>query len=723
VNLIEDVKRRTEKKKNIILVVTGDIIDKGQYGNSRSGGKRTAIDFFRRLNDALTDTITYETTAGMQKRWKSRRVVDVQIVAGNHDKDLSDKYAVDISERYQHQPFDGDRAQWEFEKPYFESFIALTNEIYNVFGLKKEITRGCNSRKQYSCKLSSQPKSISDTFGVEFIEVPCLGIQTDKFNSKPSENLPNSCCSRCRQKNEPDKRPDVTLAFIRLNTAFISNGKPEHHLMSLGRHQLKSLCDEYQEQYSKRSDRSEHIITICLAHHPMLFLKPHEEDKLREYLLDKDYLNADFYVCGHTHERMVSSLSSKGRTVGTLVTGIGWGHEVTETENEVRAAQKDTHSYSIYTFNEEKNILSTKMLKTNTSGEFEDDTSYYTTRTQQRLNKISSPLYLSDYPFIELNGQEDAVNELFVDRQILGQIREMYDNKAKFIDAIENALKRIVLQLCRDHMDTPRHLDETREEMVRAIQNFTLDQLNSGSYSHFLFSPQIDKIIESIIDSKNKVLANTGKDSVYQFAIFKSFLESLATIFIDVFEGAFTNDVVRLIIRHHDGTVNNEYVPFFEIPLPESPEQMVNRRYKWGNLKQKYITAEAFESKSSKIFTLNKDLVDFPVKNWEDFIVMVPDVDVLKYTRREANTKAVTFPVLSFVFSVRLDENAIADRSLLERKVAFKELSNKLYLLEYIKIYEAIELSIDKFLQLIKIEGNEFVDYLAKRNNLIAPSG
>jgi len=771
-NLINDVAERTKGMKNIILVISGDIVDKGQYRGKTGELNPVALNFFSQLNDALTDKPQYVDPKDKQvKVWDSKRVIDVQIVAGNHDKDILSDFAKNISEQFQQdENFIGDKEEWLLEKRYYEDFIAFVNEVYRMFDLRKEIERQtCSQYKEiqksaikakspcapanpecctecnevdrieneidnntqhldpnsYFCKLSIERKKIDDTFGVEFVEVPCLGVQVDKENHMPDEERSNNYCKRCKP-NECTRQPDVTLCFIRINTTFISNGKRENHLMSIGEYQLESIKDEYQKGYMERMARDEHVITICLAHHPMTFLKPHEEDKLREYLLDSECLNADFYLCGHTHERQVSSLSRKGREVKTLVTGIGWPHGVEYKNDELESAHKDTHSYSIYTFNEEKNILSTRMLRTNIHGIFEDDFSYYNTKAEKRLKKISVPLKLEDHSFIEFNGQENSINELFVDRTTLNQIREMYKSKDKFINGVENELKRIVLKLCRDHMSgewegesdieipdnetTNRHRDETIEKMTKALETFSLKETNIETYDNFLFSPQIDNAFSEIIDSRIKA------ETDFQYKTFEAFLCSLAMIFIRSFKGSFSNDDVRLVIRIYNDKKDARgqyvvYTPFFEWPIRGRKS---TTEYKWSNGTENYITAEAFHNQQPMIYTLNKDLVDFKVTNWEDFIVMVPTS--LKFKPNNNAALLEEYPALSFVFSVNLNEELIKENNFLDTKKIFKELSNKLYLLEFIEIHDAISMAINKFSKIYEINVKEFVDYKKKTN-------
>ena len=63
--LIEDISKQIENKENVIIVISGDVIDQGNY----SKNKPAAIKFFQALR-THTD----------------KKIRDIIIVPGNHDK-------------------------------------------------------------------------------------------------------------------------------------------------------------------------------------------------------------------------------------------------------------------------------------------------------------------------------------------------------------------------------------------------------------------------------------------------------------------------------------------------------------------------------------------------------------------------------------------------------------------------------------------------------------
>lgn len=860
-NLIKHIEQQTRGMKNIILVISGDIVDKGQYMicEKQNCGKKTlypvAEDFFKQLKSKLEDCKPYdekiqkpdnqnaecmcaseesltelksnstsdtnsqvnndgipETFSEMQKAeyvmvneenariqqqektadenanpqnnrstrcpekvinsdkcWLSRRVIDVQIIPGNHDKDLSQQYVIDVSEGFQKNEFEGDEAQWEFEERYFKDFINFANKVYAIFELPKKVNINGdatpyppdNSSKYGYCennnnncenktcgldfsdtgtktedetdtnaKRKTEYKRIETTFGVEFIPMPCLSNQIDKANGKKPN--PNDRCDNCK-----DHHPDLTLAFVRMNTALITsgNGEKEKHYLAMGQHQLKVLVNAYQKEYAERIGRHEEILTICIGHHPTSYLKPKEEDIVKEYLLDAEGLNADYYLCGHTHERMISSLSSKGRNVTTLVTGIGWDHRKENPNEAAEGTQKDTHSYSIYTFNEEKNIQISKMFRTNYYGEFKPDDSYYHTPVERELERKSNPLRPDDYPFIQLSSSGNFVNEIFVDRTILAQIEELRACRNQFEKSCDLVLREMLLHNAGEvykklqEISGPDELKQNDKSFINSANfmerlgsSITLPLGKQESISSInwnaLFSEKIDEFFKDAIKTKNQLnkLQSASNDQLpIRDCLFAQYMEYVCQRFIVSFKDCFADNIIRIVIRRHD---NNDEFKLFKKHIYSSGKKEINdsatqnldpkNTYRWKHKDTgvRLITARAYEADKPRIYTLNKELLDFRPNNWEDFIVIAPKD--LGYAYKKGALEELR-PALSFVFSVRLDEEITRNNRFDQNKRLFKNLSNKLYLLEYIEIDKALMNLVKKFKDTVGFRYETFI--------------
>lgn len=709
IELVNDINQRTQEMKNIILVITGDIVDKGEYGDLNDP-ENPVIDFFQKLKSVLKN-----------------KVIDIEICAGNHDKDMSNKCLLGLAEGFQDHDCEGNDNEWSSQHPCFSKFKYLVKTIYSLFDLKIGIKREKTS-SGISCKLHEEEKRYDSTFGVEFIELPCIRI-----HSCENSGIINEKCKECEEK-----LPELTLCFIRLNTVWTSIGKSENHCLMIGEKQLNSLITKYQQEYVLRSQRKEQIITFCIGHHPLKCLKPDEEDKLKSALLDNEKLNSDFYLCGHTHERLISDLYSNGKKLKTLVTGIGWRHNDEE--------GKDKHSYSIYTFDEEKNIQTSIMLRTDTHGKFEHDTSFYTTEKEKSLNRTSSPLRLVDYPFITLNAHSSRViNEFFVDDFILDQIKNFMENRIVFQMNCKKAIEGMLLgklneELCKfetkigdqNWLETAIGNNTDFKEIVENLSKALITHQNDNE-NEFVFSEQIDAMFKQFLYKLSR------EDPNLKAKEFTVFLKILAKLFIAAFANNFKNDDIRIIIRGHDNVertfhVYNEkdevinitvqddvYRPFIQEQNAFNPDRdNISRPYLWvDSLENERITAKAFSKHSPRIFTLNKDLVEFPVEHWMDFMVITTDKFKYRY-RKHAQDKGER-PGLSFVFSVRLNKEKIKGMTYIEKKAKFKELSNKLYLLEYINIEKTINDAIETFNGIYNVQVPKFLEYLDSQNKFKLP--
>lgn len=710
IGLINDIEQRTQGMKNIILVITGDIVDKGIYGNF-SDPENPVIEFFQKLKNVLED-----------------KIIDIEICAGNHDKDMSNECLMGLAEGFQNHDCPGNDNEWSSQHPCFSNFKYLVRTIYALFDLKKGIKRAITPSGTV-CSLHSETKKYDSSYGLDFIELPCIRIHS----CKDTELGINDKCKEC-----DEKLPELTLCFIRFNTAWTSVGKPEEHCLMIGEKQLNSLISQYQQEYVLRRGRKEQIITFCIGHHPMKCLKPSEEDKLKDALLDNEKLNSDFYLCGHTHERLISDLYNNGKKLKTLATGIGWRHN----DN----AGKDKHSYSIYTFDEEKNIQSSIMLRTDTHGNFEHDTSYYNTEKEKNLNRTSTPLRLVDYPFIKLNAHSSRViNEFFVDDFILNQIKLFMENRIVFQINCKKALEGMLLGKLNEQIsfledEINKDIDwfsvaaKNNEQFKLILKNIAeaLITHKNDNENEFVFSNQIDSSFKSFLFKLSE------KDQQLKSREFTTYLGIIAKLFIAAFASNFKHDDLRIIVRGHDkkereveqrnsqGNIEvvvqeDVYRPFIQEQNAHNPDKnIVSRPYYWiDDGENERITAKAFMDRTSCIYTLNKNLVEFPVENWIDFMVITTDQFKYRYMKHAQNKGER--PGLSFVFSVRLNKEKIKGMSYIEKKAKFKELSNKLYLLEYINVGKTINDAIQMFNSIYGINVQKFLEYLDTHGKFIFP--
>lgn len=119
--LIADIADQTMNKENIIIVISGDIIDQGKYDLH----KDAAIKFFEKLKEKLHD-----------------KVHSLVIVPGNHDKhrtkvnSLISKSHMEVDLKSDNNPYCND--EWQVYKDSYGEYFELLNKIQNIFGVKVE---------------------------------------------------------------------------------------------------------------------------------------------------------------------------------------------------------------------------------------------------------------------------------------------------------------------------------------------------------------------------------------------------------------------------------------------------------------------------------------------------------------------------------------------------------------------------------------------------------
>lgn len=112
-NLLQDIKKQCQYLNHIIIVITGDVIDKANYDETFEVAKK----FFQDLYEYIGD-----------------KVIGVEIVPGNHDKKQHsfDKHFVEVQRELCEIP-EIDTSDWEYHCVSYKKYFALANTIRNIF--------------------------------------------------------------------------------------------------------------------------------------------------------------------------------------------------------------------------------------------------------------------------------------------------------------------------------------------------------------------------------------------------------------------------------------------------------------------------------------------------------------------------------------------------------------------------------------------------------------
>lgn len=351
--LLNDVESQLKYSKNVVVIVTGDVIDQANYRC-----KGLAIHFFEKLK-SVVDSLKID-------------IKGIYFVPGNHDRERS--YATKTLSRVI-GPFDKDYFDdfGIFFKKSFKKYISLTKEIFNIFF----------------------PKSLKDfdesTYG-------CNQLSID----------------------------DQLYIFVRFNTAWSATGDADRRNLNLGSFQLQEIEKEFRSiiLQQKGSSAKKKPVVIAMAHHPLNWLTGQEEDRVQNFLIGQRGIDAQIFLCGHTHTRDVINWSNNRQSLTTLSTGIGWPDESSSDHSEL-------HAYSIYVLHLNLNAIDIYVRSTNDGGTFVEDYRLYTREENKKHNKIVLPLSSTKvHSYFELGtvaGRSPKVNFLSNDFVM---------NSQKFIESL-----------------------------------------------------------------------------------------------------------------------------------------------------------------------------------------------------------------------------------------------------------------------------------------------
>ena len=344
-NLIGDIKKQCQYLQNIIIVITGDIVDKAKFSSENIA---VVIEFFKALSKAL-----------------GNKVIGIQVTPGNHDKEQHEfnKKLVDV-QRESDVTAKIESADWQYYLVSYKKYIELVNGIRQIFNR--------NSRK------------LDNSYYVESIDME-------------------------RAK----------IIFVSLDTSWASyGGIIDKRKLCIDENQLNELKNLYQRE--KNASKEKTYLTILIGHHPFDWFKEKDEALISSWLLNSEYFNIDFYLCGHTHDRQIKSYFDTYKSYITLVTGIGWDERNAED-------QKDSHRYSVYNLNLRSNSCEILIRKTCTNGTFDYDNDVLLTKKEKKDKRIHLPIKpFNCRPVIEIPVyiNDEVKNEyLFIDNCTVEKIK------------------------------------------------------------------------------------------------------------------------------------------------------------------------------------------------------------------------------------------------------------------------------------------------------------
>lgn len=624
--LLDDIKKEIKyvKDKSVIVVITGDIIHQG-----KKKAANAAIQFFNDLKEIIID-----------------KVITIYIVPGNHDKfrTKENKFLISTYRALQAQSLESKDTKfnddfyesfWKFHIDAYKSkkgsgYLELTQKIYKIFGMSDEEIKN----KSF----------IKDTFGVDIVH-----------------------------------NQDKKYCFVLLNTAWSSIDDNDNRNLILGGFQIKKIKNQFHNLTDKYSEEDRPDLTIVLGHHPIGCLHGKEEDGIFTEMISFEELDANVYLCGHTHDRTVINWVNNRHSINTFMTGIGWpengsGYHI------------GTHTYSMYAFNLDINSIDIYVKSTDDGGSFDYDYRIYNSEQTKDNKKIVFPIQTQKaQTHILLNtGPNRSKKAYYISNEFMEYISEYILRMSRFCYVIGIITESDKNELY-ENIIYGRELNEQEE--------FDNDEI----MFNYLFANTNEEI-----DNKEDVIKEILKfNEKNLFDMFLGFLfkicQKLQQILLH--EYCNKNDIVRFHFRFLADKNNFLYVKlctsFSSFSTDINLEDYDVSEIKYGEL----IEA-SYNTERGLIYSLNKDLCNNALKDkWKNFITIIPIFEQNHFTRRYSGETKKKFPYITF---------GVTTNS--------KKFDNLLYCMDYFSINKTLGEMIEKYLQLFNISIEKFCAWA--KNNL-----
>lgn len=628
--LLDDIKDEMQYVRNnsVIVVITGDILHQGPLASKTDQAIKNALSFFKDLYDILLGKVVY-----------------IYVVPGNHDKyrtkeneflvsayrSMAEEYD-NIKESKKESKFDNNFYDnfWKFHinaytKANGTGYLELVNEIYKIFGLSKE----------------SETKSfITDTFGVDIIEV--LGKK---------------------------------YCFVLLNTAWSCMDDNDNRNLILGKFQIDKIKNQFRNLMDIYSEQERPGITIVLGHHPLGALRGKEEDNIFTEMISFESLDANIYLCGHTHDRTVNNWINNRHSISTFVTGIGWP------ENK-SGQHVGSHTYSMYVFNLEANSVDVYVRSTNDGGSFSPDFRIYTNYVEADAKKIVFPIRAQEaQTYLPLSvGGIHSPKAYYISKNFMEYVKEYIKQIAQIGSVAEKLMENDKNSLFDD-------IDIEDENNDIDVEDNGIDEV----LYNYLFANVNNEIDEDTIEY---IKHRFQKNEELLFNMFFGFLVQLCQKMQEIFVGECgDNEIVRFHFRFLADKATMSYYRL----CTSFPEKISQEDYDVSEIKYGELIEESYKNGKSLIYSVNEEFAKNKLKNkWTNFITVVPLFEQNHYSKKKKNLIS-KFPFITFGVTINNEKY-----------------DKLLYCMDYFGFKETLEEIIEEYLQLFFVDINRFCSWAKK---------
>lgn len=263
--LISDIKAQLVQDKDVVIVVTGDLVTKGNVCTN----KENVVSFFNELMSELPSGIN---------------LLDLEIVPRNHDGRRGD-----------------DIFTWESKGYLLDmgEFESLVGEIYEV------------TRKRFPWVASKKFNGLTE---IMFHDRRIAFCRLDTSSYEVSTH---------RRKIVDDLLADHSVRQV-----YVADNVVREFNKSFAQHFTKQLHDSGAQYHAlcRNNGGREPDLTVVLTHHPFSLLSLDEYDTFEDALFKNNFEIGDVFLAGHTHTGNHGLTSHNAQHKIMLNTGLGW-HE------------------------------------------------------------------------------------------------------------------------------------------------------------------------------------------------------------------------------------------------------------------------------------------------------------------------------------------------------------------------------------------------------------
>lgn len=573
--LLNDISNEVKKFEDhsVVVAVTGDILHQGN-----PDAVSPALEFFRRLRKILRE-----------------KFLKIYIVPGNHDKKRTPENKL-IVPAYRLLMQQEDKELSEFGGKFYDVFwshhidsysaakgsgyLELTKRIYEIFGESKDQIDNC--------------RYVDDTYGVDILDV----------NGKK-------------------------ICFVLLNTAWSCINDTDNRNLVIGKFQLDSIKQQHQIALKELGDE-EVVLTVVMGHHPLSAFGGKEEDNLFADMISFEELDADVYLCGHTHDRAIINWSNNRHTINTLVSGIGWPEQRS-------FSGVGVHTYSQYVFNIDANSADIYVRSTDDGGRFVPDFRIYSSTAARDSQRIVFPIREKrSQTYITLNAADERnPRAYYLTDEFIGHIQQYTSGINRFMYLMGNAMEYEKANIWEDL--TPLDNPNLDEEIVYTNDNDVDDLIFNYLY-----------VASEEEDIPDQVLAVFQQNKILLFETLLGLLRQICEKLYEEFVDEECNDCIRFHFRFLSDKNTLTYPCFCSYMGQKHPHSHNDvSEMKYGDLLQK-----SFENKCSLIYSLNRSLCQKAITDkWKNFITIVPTMSKNTYSRKNWKNKK-EYPYLTFAVTI-----------------------------------------------------------------------